>query len=182
LAGQGPWLASPFGYLSLLVRSTAEGGGVASLANQTRTTALPVGPGLGIGGGWAFEFSAAFDGPAPDESACQILQGDEAGPQNALAVVVDDAYGATHQVTLYLSDDLGAVFSAVVPLAPGTRRQFRITWDGLTHRAFVDGTQVAAGTLRNPATITLRDASLYIVGEASAAGWTIFDFQYRLTG
>ncbi len=54
-------------------------------------------------------------------------------------------------------------------------------WDGLTHRALLDGVEVVAGVLRNPGTIFPILGSLFIRGDGSAARWTIHDLQYRLT-
>ena len=57
-----------------------------------------------------------------------------------------------------------------------------MTWDGARHRTWLDRVQLASVVARPPGQITLPDVALEIIGDDSAAGWTIFDFQYRLTG
>jgi hypothetical protein len=183
LAGSGPWLPSPFAaYPSLTVR--AAGGGVVGAADDTRSAALALGAAVDLGRPWALSFTLAFAGPGPappGESYCYLQLGDEAGAFNAVVVDLNDGSGGADHAQLYITDDLTHFYFQVVPFAFGTRHRVEMTWDGSTHRAYLDGVEVAAGVLRDPATIALKLVSLFIVGDASAARWTIYDFACRFT-
>ncbi len=165
------------------------GGGVMRAANHDCATTMALGAG-GAGGAelgspWEFRFSVAFAGPAPapgGSSYCQFLLGDETGALNMLYFGVGDTYATTHEALACISDEWGIVGQVFLPWAPGVRRQVMLQWDGAQHRVWVDGQCVLAGVLRNPSGILRKVVSFYILGDASAAGWRIFDFQYSLTG
>jgi hypothetical protein len=157
---------------------------------QTRATALALTTGAGGGAGpnlalpWEFGFTVAFNGPPPSadgESFGQIVLGNDDGPRNVLRVYLYGSYATTHKAMIYLLDDRGGNYGALRPFAPGLRRQVKMTWDGARQRAWLDGVQVVSCVARLPGEITLPVVSLEIIGNDSAAGWTLFDFQYALT-
>jgi hypothetical protein len=162
----------------------AGGGG----GGETRATALSLGR-ANLALPWEFGFTVAFNGPPPGaggDSYCQMALGDESGAwggaNNILYLDVDGTYGTTGRATLNLMDGHGGAASATVPWPLGRKRQVTFTWDGTKQRAYVDGVQMVVAALRNPGQITLKDLSLEIAGDDSAAGWRIYDFHYRLTG
>jgi hypothetical protein len=182
LVGNGPWFAAPFApdYPSLTVRTAAEAG-VMGAADETRAATLAV-PGVNLARPWSLSFSVAFAAPAPvpgSESYCYILLGDESGAQNAVVVDLNDGSGGADHAQIYLADDQSHLFFQVVPFAFGAPHRVTLTWDGVTHRAFLDGVETVVGTLRDPGTIALKDVSLFIIGDESAARWTIYDFEMR---
>jgi hypothetical protein len=143
---------------------------------------------------WALSFTVAFAGPRPAAGSsceCRLFLGQEYGRgQDAVAVILNDASGGDNHAVVALQDDQGQDFRAVVPFAfappsppspsPSARHHVRITWDGTLHRAFLDGVQVAQGTLLDPSTL-YPVVVLWISGEAGGGGerWTIYDFEMR---
>jgi hypothetical protein len=182
-------VTSPFSaaHPSLLVRAAGAGGGLAGVPGQTCSTALPL-AGANLALPWSISFAAAFSGALPTvghSRRCMIMLGDEDGAFIFVDLYVGSTYASNHKVSISLADDLGDGSSAAVPLAVGTRCQITLTWDGTRQRVLVDGAEVASAVVRNPGTITLKDVSLFILGSegaGGAAGWNIFDLQYRLTG
>jgi hypothetical protein len=145
---------------------------------------------------WSLTFTVAFAGPAPAAGGaggagggceCRLFLGQEYGRgQNAVAVILNDASGGDDHAMVSLQDDQGHDFRAVVPFAfgpPPARHQVRITWDGTIQRAFLDGVQVAQGTLLDPATL-YPAVTLWITGDVGggAENWTIYDFEMRFGG
>ena len=122
-----------------------------------------------------------FTGPAPgpgDDTYCALLIGDMAGPQNAVIAEINGSSGGADRALISLVDDLGGRFAVVAPLVFGVNHVVTIVWDGTIHRALVDGVEVVAGLLRDPATITLKYTSLEILRQTVAALWTIHGFAF----
>ena len=178
LAGLGMWIATPFGYDPLIVQNHA----LIGTANNDLLAALDGNAWhLDLTRPWSMAFTVGFAGPLPSpvkDSYCYIQVGSDIGPQNAVLVEINAASGGADHARVYLTDDLSHLYLAVVPFAFGVRHVVTITWDGTIHRAYLDGVQVAAGLLRNPATLTTKYIALVIGGLDTATRWTISNFQF----
>jgi len=178
LEGRGLWIAATAPYPSLLVHTHT----VIGVGGEERIASVDFGAmNLDLTRPWSFGMTVAYNGPAPgpgSERVCFVLIGDDFGPQNAVVIDINGTSGGNNHAYVSLVDDLGNTLDEVVPFTFGVPHLVEITWDGALHRAFVDGVQVNAGVLRNPSTITLKQTSADILGDAGAADWVIHSYQF----
>jgi hypothetical protein len=192
LAGQGPWVLSPFSsaYPSLLVRNTPSGGGVGSAGDGTSAATLALAEDGGGGGGRGEDLSRPFslsftlaweDTVLAPGGVCNaaLVLGNEDEAHVTLSVNLINYVGVNH-ARLYLTDDLGGSHWINVLFPFGSRHRVTLTWDGAVYRAAMDGAEVMAFALRNPTTIPLKDVTLEIACFTRLSHWAIYDFAVQL--